>query len=253
LPKRFAMLSLEDHATRSHATVFGLDPLLVIIDEDARSSEWLRTTIEAADYRCLEFRSYAEAEASVGADGVGAIVLDLASKKLDRLGALRSIRNMSDVPIVVVTERGTERDKVSALDAGADDYLTKPLGTGELLARLRVALRHGKARRGPHDGQVRIGGLRIDLLARQVSVDGVARSLTPTDYKLLALLARNVGRVVPHLTLLHEGWGPNVRDPHYLRVYMARLRRKLDPERRGVQYIVTEAGIGYRLLAKLKP
>ena len=247
------MPSPEDHAGRSRTSVFGLGPLLVIIDEDARFSRWLCTTLEAEGYRCLEFRIYPESEPSLDAGGVDAVVLDLAARKLDRLGAIRDIRRTSDVPILVVTERASERDKVSALDAGADDYLLKPLAAGEFFARLRVALRHGKARRGPSDGQVLVGGLHVDLLSRQVSLHAVRLALTPTDYKLLALLARNVGRVVPHQKLLREGWGPNVRDPHYLRVYMARLRRKLDPERSGVRYIVTEAGVGYRLLAELKP
>jgi two-component system KDP operon response regulator KdpE len=168
------------------------------------------------------------------------------------LNAIRRIRSASDIPIVVVTERADEQDKISALDAGADDYLTRPLGAGEFLARMRVALRHGRARRGPHGGQLAIRDLRIDLMKREVSLRGLRLALTPTDYKLLSLLARNVGRVVSHEQLLQEAWGPNAHDPHYLRVYMARLRRKLDPERAGTRYIVTEAGVGYRLVAEEK-
>jgi two-component system KDP operon response regulator KdpE len=233
--------------------ISGLGPLLVIIDEDRQFARWLRTTLERADYRCLEFSSYPEAAVAVEAQHATAVVLDLAAFELDRLGVIRSIRSASDVPILVVTERAQERDKVSALDAGADDYLTKPIAAGEFLARVRVALRHGRVRRGPRGGRVQVDQLSIDLLRRDVSLRGVRLALTPTDYKLLALLARNVGRVVPHEQLLHEAWGPNVRDPHYLRVYMARLRRKLDPERAGVRYIVTEAGVGYRLLSAPRP
>jgi two-component system KDP operon response regulator KdpE len=118
---------------------------------------------------------------------------------------------------------------------------------------VRVALRHGRARRAGRGGRIQIGELRIDLMSREVRLKDERLLLTPTDYKLLALLARNVGRVVPHEQLLHEGWGPNACDPHYLRVYMARLRRKLDPARTGERYILTEAGIGYRLLTELRP
>ncbi len=231
----------------------GLGPLLVIIDEDPQFSRWLRATLEAANYCMHELTGSAAADASIEALDAAAVVLDLAAVELDRLGVIQRIRSASDVPIVVVTARAHEHDKISALDAGADDYLTKPVPPGELLARLRVALRHGRARRGLLGGRVRVGDLSIDLLARDVILRGERLALTPTDYRLLALLTRNIGRVVPHQQLLHEAWGPNARDPHYLRVYMARLRRKLDPERAGARYIVTEAGVGYRLLAELRP
>ena len=234
------------------AWISGLGPLLGIIQEDPLFSSWLRATLEAADYRCLELPSYSESNLNIDDLGVSAVVLDPAGSGPDGVSAIRSIRDASEVPILVVTERAHEQDKINALDAGADDYLTRPLAAGEFLARVRVALRHGRARRGPHGGQLAIGELRMDLLSREVSLRGSRLALTPTDYKLLALLARNLGRVVAHQQLLHEAWGPNARDPHYLRVYMARLRRKLDPERRGVRYIVTEAGVGYRLLDKLR-
>jgi two-component system KDP operon response regulator KdpE len=232
---------------------YGPGGLLAIIDEEPRASRWLCGILETAGYRCLQFDGYHESRFDVAAAELGVIVLDLAAPSLDRLGTIRSIRSVSDVPILIVTERADEQDKIAALDAGADDYVTKPLGSGEFLARVRVALRHGSARRGTLGGRVQLGELSIDLLSREVQLFGQRLALTPTDYKLLALLARNVGRVVPHEQLLHEAWGPNARDPHYLRVYMARLRRKLDPDRAGTRYIVTEAGIGYRLLAAPKP
>jgi two-component system, OmpR family, KDP operon response regulator KdpE len=226
-----------------------LGSVLAIIDEDEHSAHWLHATLAAADYRCVSFASYSEAELQIDALGIKAVLLDLASPTSARIEAIRSIRSVSDVPVLVVTAGADERDKVSSLDAGADDYLTKPLTAGEFLARIRVALRHGRARGNPPGGRVRVGELNVDLLAREVTLQGTRLSLTPTDYKLLSLLARNQGRVVPHRRLLQEAWGPNARDPHYLRVYMARLRRKLDPERSGLQYIVTEAGVGYRLLS----
>jgi two-component system KDP operon response regulator KdpE len=227
-----------------------LAPVLAIIDDDELSAHWLHQTLAAADYRCLSFRSYSEAELRIDALGIKAVLLDLASPSCARMEAIRSIRSASDVPVLVVSADADERDKVSSLDAGADDYLTKPITPGEFLARIRVALRHGRARSNPPGGRVQVGALNLDLLAREVTLEGTRLSLTPTDYKLLSLLARNQGRVVAHRRLLQEAWGPNARDPHYLRVYMARLRRKLDPERTGLQYIVTEAGVGYRLLSK---
>ncbi|HEX3776514.1 MAG TPA: response regulator transcription factor [Polyangiaceae bacterium] len=237
---------------RAHAR-YGPGELLAIIDEEPSSSRWLRGVLETAGYRCLQFDGYFKSRFDAAAVGLSAIVLDLAPPALDRLGTIRSIRGESEVPILVVTERADEQDKIAALDTGADDYVIKPLGPGEFLARVRVALRHGSARRGTPGGRVQLGELAIDLLSREVTLFGERLAFTPTDYKLLALLARNVGRVVPHEQLLHEAWGPNARDPHYLRVYMARLRRKLDPDRAGTRYIVTEAGVGYRLLATPKP
>jgi len=228
--------------TRDHA------PLVAIVDEDSLSRAWLRATLEGAGYRAESFASYADFQPRFGECGAEAVLLDLAAPELARLDAIDSIRKLSELPIVVVTANAAERDKVSALDAGADDYLLKPLTAGEFLARVRVALRHGRARRLPHGGRIEIDALSIDLVTREVTLAGARLSLTPTDYKLLALLARNLERVVPHRQLLQEAWGPNARDPHYLRVYMARLRRKLDPERLGMRYIVTEAGVGYRLV-----
>lgn len=148
---------------------------------------------------------------------------------------------------MLISANATETEKIDALDSGADDYLTKPLAFGEFLARLRVALRHGEARSSRRSGEIEIGELRIILTDRRVTIRGQPIALTPTDYKLLALLARNCGRVVPHQQLLNEAWGPNANNTHYLRVYMGRLRRKLDPDRAGACYIVTIARVGYSL------
>jgi two-component system, OmpR family, KDP operon response regulator KdpE len=248
------MQSTEDNAPLRGAR-YGLGVSLesfAIVDDDPAFSRWLRVTLEGAGYRCTEFRTYPESGIDVERLGLNAVLLDLAVPALDRHGAIRRIRALSEVPILVLSARADEQDTVSALDAGADDYLVKPLSAGEFLARVRVALRHGRARRAPHVGPVRVSELEVDLLRREVYLRGQLLALTPTDYKLLSLLARNLGRVVPRQQLLHEAWGPNARDPHYLRVYMARLRRKLDPERAGTRYIVTEAGVGYRLLAELR-
>jgi two-component system KDP operon response regulator KdpE len=228
-----------------------LGSVLAIIDADMRCAHWLDATLQAADYRCLRFPGYSESELKIDALAIKAVLLDLTTASA-RIEAIRSIRAVSDVPVLVVTSSAEEGDKVSSLDAGADDYMTKPVAAGELLARVRVALRHGRARRHSPGGRVQVGDLSLDLLSRDVLLRGARLALTPTDYKLLALLARNLGRVVSHRQLLQEAWGPNARDPHYLRVYFARLRRKLDPDRTGLRYIVTEPGIGYRLLLQPK-
>ncbi len=234
------------------ATNSAQGPLLAIIDEDPRFTRALCATLSAGGYRCATFARYPARGLQIEDLGIQAILLDLSALGHDRVAVIRAIRNTSQVPILIVTTSTTEHDKISALDAGADDYLTKPLASGEFLARVRVALRHGRARRHSRGEQVRVGELHIHLLTRTVTLRGSLLALTPTDYRLLALLARNLGRVVAREQLLIEGWGPHAQDLHYLRVYMARLRRKLDPDRTGVQFIATEAGIGYRLLPKPK-
>jgi two-component system KDP operon response regulator KdpE len=217
---------------------------IAVFDEDPQFTSSVCAVLTAEGYRCRAYPSFVQPEFDVHALEV--VVLDLEASELGRLEAIRRIRRSSEVPILVVTADSREENKVLALDAGADDYLTKPIAPGEFLARVRVALRHSRAR-GPSGAQVALGDLHIDLVRREVTLGAGRLALTPTDYKLIALLARNVGRVVSHARLLHAGWGPNVHDPHYLRVYMARLRRKLDPDRSGLRFIVTEPGIGYRL------
>ena len=242
------MLHPHSHPSKELLARLEHAPLLAIVDADSGSRAWLRATLESAGYRAEAHASFADFRPRFPACAAEAVLLDLAEPELARLDAIDELRRASELPIVIVSSSAAERDKISALDAGADDYLLKPLSVGEFLARVRVALRHGRARRVSQGGRIRLDALSIDLLTREVTLAGVRLSLTPTDYKLLALLARNLERVVPHEQLLQAAWGPNARDPHYLRVYMARLRRKLDPERLGTRYIVTEAGIGYRLV-----
>ena len=225
-------------------------PLLAIIDSDARFVRSLCATLGGGGYRCASFTRYPARGLRLEELGIQAVLLDLGAPDGERVAVLREIRRTSLIPILVVAASALEQDKVSALDAGADDYVTKPVASGELLARVRVALRHGQAQRHSRGEHVRVGELHIDLVTRVVILGGRSLALTPTDYRLLALLARNVGRVVSREQLLQEGWGPHAHDLHYLRVYMARLRRKLDPERTAAQFISTEAGIGYRLLTK---
>jgi len=178
------------------------------------------------------------------------ILLDLGLPDGDGLEVIRSIREQSDTPIIVLSARGAERDKVRALDLGADDYLTKPFGLDELYARIRVALRH-KTRLPGNGPTFRTGGLEIDVERRRVTVDGEEIHLTPTEYKLLTALARHADRVVTDAMLLREVWGPQYGDEdHYLHVYVARLRKKLERDPQRPRYLRTEPGVGYRLLAE---
>lgn len=197
-------------------------------------------------------------EATTAQDGVRLLtqhlpalaLLDLGLPDGDGVDLIRQTREWSAMPIVVISARGEESSKIAALDAGADDYLTKPFGVGELLARIRVALRHA-ARGGTNntlDAPIAIGDLRIDLAGRTVTKAGVEVKLTKIEFDLLAVLARNLGKVVTHRQLLKEAWGPHaVHEPHYVRVFMANLRKKLEDNPSQPRWLVTDQGVGYRL------
>ena len=178
------------------------------------------------------------------------ILLDLGLPDLDGLDLIRTLRGRGRAPIIVLSARGAERDKVRALDLGADDYLTKPFGVEELLARIRVALRH-TLRSGTDEPVFRTRGLTVDIEHRRVTVDGEELHLTPTEYALLTALVRHADRVVTDSMLLQEVWGPEYGDEdHYLHVYVARLRKKLERDPQKSRYIATEPGVGYRLLTE---
>jgi two-component system KDP operon response regulator KdpE len=170
---------------------------------------------------------------------------------MDGVNVIHQIRDWSTVPIIVISARGQEQDKVDALDAGADGYVSKPFGTSELLARMRVALRHAAALRDGAESAVYEGDrLRVDLAARLVYLDSKEVHLTPNEYKLQAALVRHAGKVLTHRHLLKEVWGPNfVEHTNYLRVHMSQLRRKIEAEPARPRYILTESGVGYRLRA----
>jgi two-component system KDP operon response regulator KdpE len=178
------------------------------------------------------------------------ILLDLGLPDGDGFEVIRSVRERSGTPIIVLSARGAEGDKVRALDLGADDYLTKPFGFDELYARIRVALRHSTRLPG-NEPVFKSGGLEIDVERRRVSVDGEEIHLSPTEYKVLLALARHADRVVTDMMLLREVWGPEYGDEdHYLHVYVARLRKKLERDPQRPRYLRTEPGVGYRLLAE---
>ncbi len=224
-------------------------PAAVLVIEDERSiRRFLRAGLEAAGFTVLEAVDGRGGMSEASMRTPDLVLLDLGLPDMDGIDVVRRLREWSSVPIVVLSARGRERDKIEALDAGADDYVTKPFAMGELLARIRVALRH-RARAGD-DGAavVEIDTLRIDLGRRRVTIAGDDVRLTPIEYRLLTALARVQGRVVTHEQLLREVWGPaHVRQTHYLRVYMAQLRHKLEADPARPRWLLTEPGVGYRL------
>jgi two-component system, OmpR family, KDP operon response regulator KdpE len=227
-------------------------PLVLVIEDEPQMRRFLRAALESHGYRPVEAGTAREGLAQASGRTPDVILLDLGLPDGDGIDVTRRIREWSATPIIVLSARGREQDKVAALDAGADDYLTKPFSLDELLARLRVALRHvARPDGGPAEPVFTVGDLRVDRERRQVLVAGVEVHLTPTQYKLLATLVRHAGRVRTHRQLLKEVWGPNaVEQTPYLRVYMTQLRHKLEKDPARPRYLTTEIGVGYRLQAE---
>ena len=225
------------------------DPVVVLIEDEPQIRRFLRATLTGQGYRLFEATTGADGLVEVGSRQPDVVIVDLGLPDVDGIDVIRRLREWTAVPIIVLSARGQERDKVTALDAGADDYVSKPFGASELLARIRVALRHtAGASHEADDATFTIGELRMDLLHRQVYVGDREVRLTPIEYKLLATLVRHAGKVVTHQQLLREVWGPTHTDQaHYVRVYMAHLRHKLEAEPARPQYLLTEPGVGYRL------
>lgn len=224
-------------------------PIILVIDDEAQIRKLLRLSLEAYGYRVREAASAAEGLADVPLSRPDLIILDLGLPDMDGLDFLKKLRLRSRTPVIVLSVRGSEEDKINLLDAGADDYVTKPFGTGELLARIRTALRHLVA--SSEEGIFRSGHLMIDFVHRVVQKDGVDLKLTPTEYSLLRYLATNHGKVLTHNQILQELWGasPSV-DPSYLRVFMLQLRRKIEEDAAHPRLIITEPGVGYRLVVR---
>ena len=223
-------------------------PIVLIIDDEVQIRRLLRVTLEANGYRVFEAPSGKDGLVEAAQRHPDAIVLDLGLPDMDGSEVLKRLREWSQAPVIVLSVREGEDDKVTALDHGADDYITKPFSTVELLARLRVARRHAQP---IEDNSVfRVGRLEVDLAGRNVTVKGQEIKLTPTEYSLLRLLVRNAGKVVTHRQILKEVWGPNaVEQTHYLRVYMAHLRDKIEADPSRPEILLTEPGVGYRLQA----
>jgi len=223
-------------------------PLVLVVEDEPPMRKFLRAALTAQGYRVLEAESAKGAIIAATTHNPEVILLDLGLPDGDGLDLARQIREWSGVPIIVISARGREDDKVAALDLGADDYLTKPFGVSELLARIRVALRHAVQSASPEASVLDVGPLHLDMARRAVLVAGEEVHLTPIEYRLLTLLARNAGKVLTHRQLLTEVWGPSYAgETHYLRVFMAQLRRKVEPDPARPRIFLTEPGVGYRM------
>jgi two-component system KDP operon response regulator KdpE len=223
-----------------------MTPITVRVVEDQESiRRFLRASLVGAGYRVVEAGTAAAALRTAAESPPDLVILDLGLPDRDGFEVLRGVRSWSQAPVIVLSARDGEASKVAALDAGADDYVTKPFGVGELLARMRSALRHRSP--GSGDDAIVADQLRIDVAARRVYVGGNEIHLTPLEYKLLLTLARSPGRVLTHRVLLREVWGPDATEEvHYLRVFVASLRRKVEADATRPRLIVTEPGVGYR-------
>ena len=227
------------------------DPVVVLIEDEPQIRRFLRATLTGQGYRLFEAGTAADGLVEVASRQPDVVIIDLGLPDLDGLEVIRRLREWSKVPVIVLSARGQERDKVGALDAGADDYVSKPFSAGALLARLRVALRHAAGAAHEESAAFKVGELQVDLLRRHVTVAGNEIRLTPIEYKLLTTLVRYAGRVVTHQQLLRDVWGPSHDDQsHYVRVYMAHLRHKIEAEAARPRYLLTEPGVGYRLAAE---
>lgn len=223
---------------------------VLVIEDEPEIRRFLRSALGSEGYRVLEAENGARGEIEAGAHKPDLAIVDLGLPDIDGVELIRRIRAWSPMPIVVLSARAQESAKVEALDAGADDYVTKPFGVGELLARLRAALRHA-ARAGQAGARLRLGELELDLERRRVTRSGTEVHLTPIEFRLLACLAQHLGLVVTHRQLLREVWGPShVEHVHYLRIYMKQLRDKLEDDPVQPKYLLTDTGIGYRLLGE---
>ena len=226
-------------------------PRILVVEDDTPMRRFLRAALTNQGYRVTEAETGQAAFDSILAQIPDLILLDLGLPDVDGVTILERVREWSGVPVIVLSARGQEADKVEALNLGADDYVTKPFGIPELLARIAVALRHASALResagGPQAG-FRSGDLTVDLGRRIVEVRGRTVHLTPIEYRLLVTFVRNAGRVLTHAYLLKEVWGlGGTAQAHYLRIYVAGLRKKLEDDPADPRYLVTEQGVGYRL------
>jgi two-component system, OmpR family, KDP operon response regulator KdpE len=222
---------------------------VLIIEDEPHMRTLLHVTLKQEGYRCIQATNGEEGVAQALKGGPNVVLLDLGLPDVDGLDVTSRIREKSTVPIIVISARGQEEHKISALDTGANDYITKPFSTGELLARVRVALRSSPPPvEETETGTVRVGDLAIDFDMRRVTVGGAEVHLTPTEYRLLGLLMRSGGRVLTHRQILRQVWGAGYEaQVQYLRVYMKKLRYKIESEPAQPKYLINEPGVGYRL------
>jgi len=227
----------------------GLRSTILVVEDEPEIRRFLRTSLGAEGYRVVEAESGARGAIDASTHKPDLAIVDLGLPDLDGVEVIRRIRAWSPMPIIVLSARAREQAKVEALDAGADDYVTKPFGVGELLARLRVALRHAARSGAGGTTLIRLGNVELDLERRRVIRAGGEVHLTPIEFRLLACLAQHLGMVATHRQLLREVWGPShVEHTHYLRIYMKQLREKLEDDPVRPRFLLTESGVGYRLV-----
>ena len=226
---------------------------VLVVEDDKRISNFIKTVLEANNYDVIVAQTGAEAYSMVTSQCPDVVILDLGLPDMDGMKILQGVREWSAMPVIVVSARTHERDKVEALDLGADDYITKPFGTSELLARIRTAIRHTRSgipnQPGGQTGVFKSDGLTIDYDKHRVFIDGVDAGLTQNEYKIVSLLGKYAGKVMTYDYIIKEIWGPNMKnDNRILRVNMANIRRKIEKNPAEPQYIFTEVGVGYRIV-----
>lgn len=223
---------------------------ILVVEDEPEIRRFLRSALGADGYRVVEAESGARGIVDAGTHKPDLAIVDLGLPDMDGVEVIRRIRAWSPMPIIVLSARAREQAKIEALDAGADDYVTKPFGVGELLARLRVALRHAARSAASGATVIQFGKVEADMERRTVLRDGQEVHLTPIEFRLLACLAQHLGMVVTHRQLMREVWGPaHVEHTHYLRIYMKQLREKLEDDPVCPSHLLTESGVGYRLVA----
>ncbi len=225
-------------------------PVALIVEDEPNIRRFVRLALEGEGWTVHDAATVKQGLIDAGTRRPDLVVLDLGLPDGDGVDFLRDLRGWSTVPVIVLSARGAEEDKIAALDAGADDYLSKPFGVGELMARVRVALRRSQARASEQQDPVfRFGDVEVDQAARRVRRGGAEVHLTPIEYRLLSHLIANAGKVLTHRQLLKAVWGPaHVEQNHYLRVYMGNLRQKLEAEPASPRHLLTETAVGYRLM-----
>jgi two-component system KDP operon response regulator KdpE len=225
-------------------------PHALLVEDEPEIRRFVRTTLEAEGFAVHEAATLRQGMVDAGTTKPDLVILDLGLPDGDGKTFIKEVREWSGLPIIVLSARAEETDKVEALDAGADDYLTKPFGVAELLARVRAALRRRNAPAGGPRGTFRFGDVEVDLESRLVRRKGEAVHLTPVEYRLLQLLIANAGKVLTHRMILREVWGPShVEHNHYVRIYMGHLRQKVEDDPAQPRHLVTETAVGYRLIA----
>lgn len=225
-----------------------MEPLFLIVEDDLKIRNFIKFSLKSQDYDCLESSTGKGALGIIATEPITTIILDLGLPDMDGLEIIKQVRAFSDIPIIVVSARDKDTEKVEALDAGADDYLSKPFSIKELLARIRVVFRHAGTINNEELSFYKLADLEIDLAKHQVILRGNEIHLTPIEFKVMALLLKNYGKVLTHKFILKEVWGSSLdNDVQSLRVFMANIRRKIEENPAKPRYIITEVGVGYRL------